>query len=145
MIIRFLVSALSLGVATWLLPGIWLDYSGKFAGAAVTMLIVAAIFGLVNALIKPLFVFVTSPLLLITLGLFTRPAAFIAAGQMAVAFFTQHFPSGFWPIENKGELAVLFCWGFFLLVFAGSGWLAVDSVLGRRKRDVPVVDTAART
>jgi len=69
-IIRFLVSALSLGVATWLLPGIWLDYAGEPAGAALTMLIVAAIFGLVNALIKPLFVFVTSPLLLVTLGLF---------------------------------------------------------------------------
>ena len=73
---------------------------------------------------------------LLVLGLFTRAAAFIAAGEMAVAFFTQHFPSGFWPIENKGELAVLFCWGFFLLVFAGSGWLAVDSILGRRNKTV---------
>ena len=71
---------------------------------------------------------------LITLGLFTRPAAFIAAGQMAVAFFTQHFPNGFWPIANQGELAVLFCWAFFLLVFTGPGWLAVDSILGRRGR-----------
>ncbi|WP_282005715.1 phage holin family protein [Propioniciclava sinopodophylli] len=70
MIIRFLVSALSLGLATWLLPGIWLDYVGEPADAAITMLIVAAIFGLVNAVVKPIFVFVTSPLLLITLGLF---------------------------------------------------------------------------
>ena len=70
MIIRFLVSALSLGLATWILPGIKLDYAGEPAGAAITMLIVAAIFGLVNALIKPLFVFVTSPLLLLTLGFF---------------------------------------------------------------------------
>ncbi|MDO5534878.1 MAG: phage holin family protein [Propionibacteriaceae bacterium] len=70
MIIRFLVSALALGLATWLLPGITLDYAGEPAGAALTMLIVAAIFGLVNAVIKPLFVFVTSPLLLITMGLF---------------------------------------------------------------------------
>jgi len=46
---------------------------------------------------------------LITIGLFTRPAAFVAAGEMAVAFFTQHFPNGFWPIQNKGELSVLFC------------------------------------
>ena len=76
---------------------------------------------------------------LITLGLFTRPAAFIAAGQMAVAFFTQHFTNGFWPIANEGEAAVLFCWAFFLLVFTGPGWLAVDSVLGRRgnKVDAP--------
>ena len=69
MILRFLVSALSLGVATWLLPGIWLDTSST-ANAVVTMLVVAAIFGLVNALVKPLFVFVTSPLLLLTLGFF---------------------------------------------------------------------------
>ncbi len=79
---------------------------------------------------------------LITLGLFTRVAAFIAAGQMAVAFFTQHFPDGFWPIANKGELAVLFCWAFFLLVFTGPGWLAVDSALGRRRKtaDVPPIE-----
>lgn len=70
MIIRFLVSALSLGLATWLLPGIRLDIQGEPASAALTMLVVAAIFGLVNAIVKPLFVFVTSPLLLITLGLF---------------------------------------------------------------------------
>lgn len=69
-ILRFLVSALALGAATWLLPGIWLDTTGSPANAALTMLIVAAIFGLVNALVKPLFVFVTSPLLLLTLGLF---------------------------------------------------------------------------
>jgi putative oxidoreductase len=71
---------------------------------------------------------------LITLGLFTRLAAFIASGQMAVAFFTQHFPNGFWPIQNKGELPVLYCWGFFLLVFAGSGWLALDAILRRTRR-----------
>lgn len=70
MIIRFLVSALSLGFATWLLPGIWLDVSGRPADAALTILIVAAIFGVVNAVVKPLFVFFTSPLLLLTLGLF---------------------------------------------------------------------------
>ena len=70
MIIRFLVSALALAFATWLLPGVWLDHTGEPVDAAVTLLIVAAIFGLVNAMIKPLFVFFTSPLLLITLGLF---------------------------------------------------------------------------
>lgn len=83
---------------------------------------------------------------LITVGLFTRAAAFIAAGQMAVAFFTQHFPHGFWPIANQGEPAVLFCWAFFLLVFTGSGWLAIDSVLARRhkadKVDAPPVERA---
>ncbi len=69
-IVRFLVSALALAVATWVIPGIRLDLSGQPAEAALTILIVAAIFGLVNSVVKPLFVVVTSPLLLITLGLF---------------------------------------------------------------------------
>ncbi|HEX5143301.1 MAG TPA: DoxX family protein [Mycobacterium sp.] len=71
---------------------------------------------------------------LITVGLFTRIAAFIASGEMAVAFFTQHFPKGFWPTVNGGELSVLYCWAFFLLVFTGSGWLALDAILRRSRR-----------
>jgi putative oxidoreductase len=67
---------------------------------------------------------------LITIGLFTRPAAFIASGLMAVAYFTQHLPNGFWPINNNGELAVMFCWAFFLLVFTGPGVYALDSRVG---------------
>ena len=65
--------------------------------------------------------------ILITLGLLTRPAAFIASGEMAVAYFTQHLPHGFWPIANGGELAVMFCWAFFLLVFTGPGAYALDT------------------
>jgi len=67
---------------------------------------------------------------LITLGLFTRPAAFIASGEMAVAYFTQHLPHGFWPINNGGELAVMFCWAFFLIVFTGPGAYALDTGVG---------------
>jgi len=52
--------------------------------------------------------------ILMLLGLFTRPVAFVLSGQMAVAFFTQHWPRGFWPINNGGELAVLFCGGVSL-------------------------------
>ena len=103
MIIRFLVSALSLGLATWILPGIKLDYAGEPAGAAITMLIVAAIFGLVNALIKPLFVFVTSPLLLVTLGLFLLiiNAALLmltswVCAQLGVPWGVDGFWSAFW-------------------------------------------------
>jgi putative membrane protein len=102
-IIRFLVSALSLGLATWILPGIKLDYAGEPAGAAITMLIVAAIFGLVNALIKPLFVFVTSPLLLVTLGLFLLiiDAALLmltswVCAQLGVPWGVDGFWSAFW-------------------------------------------------
>ena len=69
MIVRFLVSSLSLALATWLLPGIVLE-PRAMADQVVTIAIVAAIFGVVNAFVKPLFVFVTSPLLLLTLGLF---------------------------------------------------------------------------
>lgn len=74
---------------------------------------------------------VTVGLLLVT-GLFTRAAAFLGSGTMAFAYFTQHQPAGFWPIENGGELAVLNCFGFFLLVFTGGGAIALDAL---RRRD----------
>jgi putative oxidoreductase len=70
--------------------------------------------------------------ILITLGLFTRPAAFIASGEMAVAYFTQHLLHGFWPISNGGELAVMYCWAFFLLVFTGPGAYALETRFGPR-------------
>ncbi|WP_299556890.1 DoxX family protein [uncultured Mycolicibacterium sp.] len=72
--------------------------------------------------------------LLITVGLFTRAAAFVAAGQMAVAYFWMHLPNGFWPIANKGEPAVLFCFFFLALVVLGAGAWSVDAVLARRRR-----------
>lgn len=63
---------------------------------------------------------------LVTIGLFTRQAAFIGSGQMAVAYFWEHFPEGFWPINNGGEAAVLFCFALLLLVFTGPGAWAVS-------------------
>ncbi|BBZ33134.1 membrane protein [Mycolicibacterium confluentis] len=63
---------------------------------------------------------------LVTIGLFTREAAFIGSGHMAVAYFWQHFPDDFWPINNGGEPAVLFCFALLLLVFTGPGSLAVS-------------------
>ena len=68
---------------------------------------------------------------LIIAGLFTRLAAFIACGEMAFAYFTQHLPHGFFPIANGGELAVLYCFAFFLLTFAGGGVYALDARRGR--------------
>ena len=62
---------------------------------------------------------------LIALGLFTRAAAFVASGMMAVAYFWKHFPDSFWPIVNGGEAAVLYCFVFLLLVFTGPGALSV--------------------
>ena len=69
---------------------------------------------------------------LITLGLFTRFAALIASGEMAVAYFMIHNPQGFWPIVNKGEVVILFCFTFFYLIFAGPGSWALDHVVGKK-------------
>jgi putative oxidoreductase len=69
---------------------------------------------------------------LILLGLFTRPAAFILSGEMAVAYFTTHFPHGFWPIVNHGELAVVYCFVFLYLSAAGAGPLSLDRMIWRK-------------
>jgi putative oxidoreductase len=75
---------------------------------------------------------------LITVGLFTRAAAFLAAGEMAVAYFTVHLPHGFFPIANHGEMAVMYCFAFLLLLFAGGGAYALDARRGRwRSTGVP--------
>jgi len=73
---------------------------------------------------------------LITLGLFTRPAAFLAAGEMAFAYFTVHLPHGFFPINNHGEAAVMFCFAWLLLIFAGGGAYALDARGGRWRSTV---------
>jgi len=70
--------------------------------------------------------------LLIILGLFTRPVAFLLCGEMAVAYFTQHAPRGVWPIRNAGELAVLYCFIFLYLITAGPGPISLDRVLRNR-------------
>ena len=69
--------------------------------------------------------------LLVALGLMTRPAAFILSGEMAAAYFRAHFPAGFWPIQNKGELAVLFCFFFLYLSTRGPGRLSLDGSCGK--------------
>lgn len=63
---------------------------------------------------------------LILLGLFTRPVAFLLSGQMAVAYFWGHFPKGFWPILNSGELAALYSFIFLYLFAAGAGPWSLD-------------------
>ena len=59
--------------------------------------------------------------LLIALGVLTSFVAFIASGEMAFAYFMQHFPRGFWPIQNGGELAVLYCFLFLYIAANGAG------------------------
>ncbi|MCB2379387.1 DoxX family protein [Hymenobacter sp. BT635] len=66
--------------------------------------------------------------LLIAVGLFTRVAAFLASGQMAVAFFMAHFPKGPLPIENQGEPAVLFCFIFLFIAAHGPGIWSLDGL-----------------
>jgi putative oxidoreductase len=71
---------------------------------------------------------------LIALGLFTAVAAFIASGEMAVAYFTVHAKAGFWPILNGGELAVLYCFVFLFIVWQGPGPFSLDRLLRRKKK-----------
>jgi putative oxidoreductase len=63
---------------------------------------------------------------LIALGLFTRPAAFIASGEMAVAYWMAHAPQNFFPVNNGGDAAILYCFVFLYLVFSGPGALSLD-------------------
>lgn len=70
---------------------------------------------------------------LILLGLLTRPAAFLASGEMAVAYFKGHFPHGFWPIQNHGEPAVLFCFLFLFFAANGAGPFSLDALIGSRR------------
>ncbi len=67
----------------------------------------------------------------IAIGLFTRIAALIASGEMAVAYFLRHAPRGFWPIVNKGEAAVAFCFVFLFVAVRGGGRYSVDGALRR--------------
>lgn len=69
---------------------------------------------------------------LLVLGLFSRPVAFILCGDMACAFFIAHFPRGWLPILNGGDLAVLFCFTFLYLWVAGPGPWSLDALLSRR-------------
>lgn len=70
---------------------------------------------------------------LIALGLFTRLAAFICAGEMAVAYFMAHAPKGFWPALNGGEGAILFTFIFLFLAAAGPGAWSIDGSMGKKR------------
>jgi putative oxidoreductase len=71
--------------------------------------------------------------LLLLMGLFTRPVAFLLSGQMAFAYFIAHAPQGFWPLNNGGELATMFSFVFLYFAFAGGGSWSVDSLCKRNK------------
>ncbi len=84
---------------------------------------------------------------LLVLGLFTRPVAFILSGELAVAYFLAHAPKGIWPISNGGELAVLYSFLFLYIAFAGGGIVSLDQLLQREQGNdgpvpVPLTDIA---
>jgi putative oxidoreductase len=68
---------------------------------------------------------------LMILGLFTRPVAFVLSGEMAAAYFIEHFPRSFFPVLNRGDLAVILCFTFFYLAFARGGPWSLDAMRGK--------------
>ena len=96
-------------------------FGGMPPGIELTPLLVTA--GVIELIAGPL----------ILIGLFTRPVAFIASGEMAVAYFVGHFPMGFLPVQNHGEPAVLLCFIFLFLSANGSGPFSLDHVRARRR------------
>jgi putative oxidoreductase len=70
--------------------------------------------------------------LLLALGLFTRPVAFILSGDMAVAYFMAHAPQSFFPVLNRGDAAILYCFVFLYLIFAGPGPWSLDATRDRQ-------------
>jgi len=71
--------------------------------------------------------------ILLVIGLFTRPTAFIASGMCAVAYFYAHAPRDFYPTLNGGELAVLYCFVFLYIAAAGAGPWSLDALIKKRK------------
>jgi putative oxidoreductase len=79
---------------------------------------------------------------LLVLGLLTRPAAFIVAGQLAFVYFIGHFPRGFWPAVNGGNLAIAYCFTFLYIFFAGPGPWSLDNLIFGRSRTGTVPESA---
>jgi putative oxidoreductase len=96
--------------------------AGPYAGSGLALANLGAYAGLVELVCG----------LLIAVGLFTRPAAFLASGTMAVAYFYAHAPQGFFPIANGGDAAILYCFVFLYLVFAGPGPWSLDAYRRRQ-------------
>jgi putative oxidoreductase len=70
--------------------------------------------------------------ILLILGLFTQPVAFVLSGEMAAAYFIEHFPRGFFPVLNHGDLAIALCFIFFYLACAGGGPWSLDAIMRKK-------------
>jgi len=73
------------------------------------------------------------PGFLLATGLFTRVAAFLAAGEMAFAYWIGHAPDSFWPVDNGGDAAILYCFVFLYILCAGPGPWSLDAIIARRR------------
>jgi putative oxidoreductase len=80
------------------------------------------------------------PGFLLVIGLYTRTAAFLAAGEMAFAYWIGHFPRAFWPVDNGGDAAILYCFIFLYILCAGPGPWSVDAKLVARRTPAPEDD-----
>jgi putative oxidoreductase len=98
---------------------------GAFGGAPVQAGSLAGIAGIIELAAGPL----------IAVGLLTRPLAFLASGEMAVAFFVAHAPKGPWPIANGGELAVIYAFVFLYVAARGAGAFSLDAILSQGRSD----------
>jgi putative oxidoreductase len=90
-----------------------------------------AVLGSPDALTLPLGILETGGGLLILVGLFTRPMAFLLSGQMAVAYWWIHAPASLYPLKNGGEAAMIYCFVFLYLAAAGAGPWSLDALLKR--------------
>jgi putative oxidoreductase len=82
--------------------------------------------------------------LLIAIGWLTRTSAFIASGQMAAAYFMAHAPRGFWPLQNGGELVVIYCFVFLYITAQGAGTWSIDRLRHRSLRQAAYAETVER-
>jgi putative oxidoreductase len=98
---------------------------GEYAGMGLTFAGLPAYAGVIELLCG----------LLVAIGLFTRPAAFLASGTMAVAYWYAHAPQNFFPVNNMGDAAILYCFVFLYLAAAGPGAWAIDNA---RTRNAPI-------
>ncbi|PWG01563.1 DoxX family protein [Sphingosinicella humi] len=96
---------------------------GDFAGSGLALDNMGAYAGIVELVVGAL----------IALGLFTRPAAFIASGTMAVAYWYAHAPQNPFPVNNGGDAAILYCFVFLYFVFSGAGPWSLDALRGHRQ------------
>lgn len=80
---------------------------------------------------------------LVLIGLLSRIAATLCSGSMAYAYFVVHQPEALVPVQNGGELAAMFCWGFLLIVVLGPGPWSLDALLRREQATTPVLTTAS--